>query len=382
MVSCNLDATQGIDFLMQYDYVVIGGGFFGARVAIELAMARKKVLLLERESALMQRASYSNQARVHGGYHYPRNLLTALRSRVNLPVFSEEYRDCIDDSFENYYAIASNFSKVSADQFRLFCERIKAPVRPAASSIKQLFNSDLIDDVVCVEEYAFDADKIRAQLVNQLGTADVQVQTKAKALSVSEGNHGLKVLYRSAGNEHQAEATQVLNCSYSSINDFNRTSGLPEVPLKHEVAEVALIEPPDELARKGVTVMDGPFFSTMPFPARRRHSLTHVRYTPHTEWQDGVADATVTDPHAYLKNLKLESAVRKMLADAKRYLPCMANARYIESLYEIKTVLPKSEGDDSRPILFKKDHGLPGFTCIMGAKLDNIYDVFKELSRA
>jgi hypothetical protein len=158
----------------------------------------------------------------------------------------------------------------------------------------------------------------------------------------------------------------------------NRNSGLPELPLKHEVAEITLVEPPEELAERGVTLMCGPFFSIMPFPARGLHSFTHVRYTPHTEWRD---DGSGRDPYDYLHGLELTTAFPKMLADAKRYLPCLERARHVDSLYEIKTVLPQSESDDSRPILYKQDHRLKGYTCIMGGKLDNIYDVLKELAR-
>ena len=38
-------------------------------------------------------------------------------------------------------------------------------------------------------------------------------------------------------------------------------------------------------------------------------------------------------------------------------------------------MLPISEVDDSRPILCRFDHGLEGFHCIMGGKIDNVYDV-------
>ena len=68
-----------------------------------------------------------------------------------------------------------------------------------------------------------------------------------------------------------------------------------------------------------------------------------------------------------------------MIRDAKRYLPVAGDSTYRQSMWEIKTVLPQSEGDDSRPILYRADHGLPGYACIMGGKLDNIYDVLKEL---
>tara|TARA_B110000211_G_scaffold233340_1_gene299304 strand:+ start:632 stop:865 length:234 start_codon:yes stop_codon:yes gene_type:complete len=61
-----------------------------------------EVILSEKEEDFMQRASYVNQARVHNGYHYPRSILTALRSRASLPRFYEEFHSCIDDTFDKY----------------------------------------------------------------------------------------------------------------------------------------------------------------------------------------------------------------------------------------------------------------------------------------
>lgn len=347
---------------------------------MELARQDYQVTILERETRLMRRASYTNQARVHGGYHYPRSLLTALRSRVNLPTFYDEYRDCVDTSFEKYYAIARQFSKVSHQQFGLFCERIEAPIKPAPERVVKLFDDRLIEAVFTVEEYAFNADAIADKLERQLAQAGVNVELGAEVLAVGRAGGGLSVKYEKVARQHELAVAKVFNCTYARINEINRRSGLPELPLKHEIAEIALIEPPKELADKGVTVMCGPFFSTMPFPARGLHSLTHVRYTPHTEWHEAKSDSETRDSYEYLAGLKLESAYPKMLADSKRYLPVLAKATYVDSLYEVKTVLPQSEGDDSRPILYKPDHGgLAGYTCIMGGKLDNIYDVLKEL---
>ncbi|QQR52786.1 FAD-binding oxidoreductase [bacterium] len=365
---------------MKSAVVVVGGGFFGARVALEFARAGHEVTLLEREAGLMKRASYANQARVHGGYHYPRSLLTALRSRVNLPAFYDEYRDCIDTSFEKYYVIARQFSKVSYQQFGLFCQRIEAPVRPAPDRVTKLFNDDLVEAVYTVEEYAFNATAIAERLTKQLTDVGVRIETRAEVLAVGPAAGGLVVRFQQHGQERELTAQRVFNCTYARINEINRRSGVAELPLKHEIAEIVLIEPPAELADKGVTVMCGPFFSTMPFPARGLHSLTHVRYTPHTEWHEAKPDSITRDSYDYLDSLSLPSAYPKMLADAQRYLPSLADSKYVESLFEVKTVLPQSEGDDSRPILYKPDHGgLTGYTCIMGGKLDNIYDVLKEL---
>jgi len=49
----------------------------------------------------------------------------------------------------------------------------------------------------------------------------------------------------------------------------------------------------------------------------------------------------------------------------------------VDSLWEIKTVLPKSEVDDSRPVLYRENCGLPGITSLLGAKIDNIFDVLE-----
>ena len=47
--------------------IVIGGGFYGAAIAIYLRVQRglSRVVLIEREKELLSHASYVNQARVH-----------------------------------------------------------------------------------------------------------------------------------------------------------------------------------------------------------------------------------------------------------------------------------------------------------------------------
>jgi hypothetical protein len=124
--------------------------------------------------------------------------------------------------------------------------------------------------------------------------------------------------------------------------------------------------------------MCGPFFSVMPFPARGMHSLSHVRYTPHFSWHERTE---VRAPPRWHKQFAPASAFDRMVRDAERYVPCLRNSRYCESLWEVKTVLPASEVDDSRPILFRLHHGLPNFVCLMGGKIDNVYDVLNELDQ-
>ena len=127
-----------------YGAVVIGGGFYGARLALTLRRRGLRVLLVEREATLLARASTRNQARVHNGYHYPRSILTSLRSRLNYRRFLDEYRDCVHAA-THYYAVARGMSKVSAGQFVEFCKRIEAPLAQAPPRVTKLFDASRID---------------------------------------------------------------------------------------------------------------------------------------------------------------------------------------------------------------------------------------------
>ncbi len=72
--------------------------------------------------------------------------------------------------------------------------------------------------------------------------------------------------------------------------------------------------------------------------------------------------------------------VDRMVKDVSCYLPAVLDAKYVDSLFEVKTVLAKNESDDGRPILFEKHPELPGCYSVLSGKIDNIYDVLEKLN--
>ncbi len=342
---------------MRVDAVVIGGGFFGCQIALELRrIGIKRIILCEREPGLFLRASYANQARVHNGYHYPRSLRTALSSRKHFERFVDEYRSAISFDAENIYAIAGN-SRVNATQFSSFCSKIGAPCREAPQRLRRLFDEDLIEQVFLTREFTFNAVTLAAQCTNDLSAAkiDVRLSTAAHIARIEKS-------YVTVSTARETlESGLVLNCTYSDI-DAAGISLLSQ--LKREVAELVLIRPPQEMAGVGVTVMDGPYFSMMPFPAEKLHSLSHVRYTPHEAWTGSKRPA--------INGLRSNAPL--MIRDAMRYLPCLQNAVTVRSIFEIKTTLARNEDDDGRPVLFEVSPESPRVVTILGSKLDNIYD--------
>lgn len=361
------------------DALIVGGGFYGSLIADYLVRERglARVVLLERENDLMCRASYNNQARVHNGYHYPRSFTTAYRSRVNLPQFVREWQHAVDSRFTKLYAIARRHSKVTSAQFQRFCESIGASCQRAEPEHVNLFDKRLIEAVYLTEEFAFDADRIRQVARERLHRAGVQVMLghDVVAFESIEGGIAANALRLSDGSLLQVRATWVFNCTYAGLNRATGPQGPSMTPLKHEITEMPLVAVPEELQRIGVTVMDGPFFSLMPFPARQLHTLSHVRYTPHLHWRD---DA-LRDPYQELAAYSRDSHFNWMIRDVARYMPSIANSVQRDSLFEVKTVLVRNEGDDGRPILFEEHAGLPGFYSVLGGKLDNIYEALAFL---
>ncbi|MGF1619189.1 MAG: NAD(P)/FAD-dependent oxidoreductase [Rhodomicrobiaceae bacterium] len=365
---------------MDYSYVIVGGGIFGCHAALRLAESRPeaRIAIIEREAGLLARASYNNQARVHNGYHYPRSILTGLRSRVNAPHFLKEFGDTVIDDFDQYYAIARRRSNVTPAQFETFCQQIGAPLAPAPEPVRALFNDDLVEAVYRVSEPVFDAAKLRARLEERLHSAGITVHSETEARQITlEGQNAapqiaVEIANLRSGRRQTLRCGALLNCTYSRLNELLRRSGLQTIRLRHEMTEMALVELPPALRKFSVTVMCGPFFSLMPFPDRGLATLSHVSYTPHYGWTEEPGTEPVRPGEPAFPPA---SRFDRMRRDAMRYLPALKDASYRDSIWEIKTILPQSDANDSRPILFKRDPSAPNIVSLLGGKIDNIYDL-------
>lgn len=359
----------------KFDVVIIGGGFFGCALSLLFRSITHRILVIERGSELMTRASAVNQARVHSGLHYPRNFATAYRSLKNFPVFIETFQNCVQDDFEMLYAISKRNSHIRANRFESTFQLMNAPIRTADASQSALFDSDTIEAVFTCPEYAFNWIKLRQHLQSRMVENGITIQLETEAHRVAQTQGDLLELELSNGSSITAET--VFNITYAQLNMLLRNSGLNLYPLKHELVEIALVTPPPDLANLAVTVMDGPFFSLMPFPAEAVYSLSHVRYSPHAAWID---TPTGTSAYATAARLRRQSRWRHMVNDAARYMPCIKNTKWVRSLFEVKTVLIRNEFDDGRPILMEEHEQMPGLFSVLGGKIDNIFDLFEYLT--
>jgi hypothetical protein len=222
--------------------------------------------------------------------------------------------------------------------------------------------------VFLVEEHVFDARRLALLMERDIKDAHVDVLLGTRVTGIGSTDKCLNVW---CDGGVTVLARSVFNCTYSGLGQL----GCLQTELKHEIAELALVRVPDELSQLSVTVMDGPFFSFIPFPSRRAHTLSHVRYTPHMSW----IDRPGTDPYQKLREYGRETRFEHMIRDISRYVPSMRETQYLDSLFEVKTVLAKNESNDGRPILFERHPTLPNTYSILGSKIDNIYDILERL---
>jgi glycine/D-amino acid oxidase-like deaminating enzyme len=356
-----------------FDFAIVGAGFFGARLALLLAREGLRVALLERHATICSRASWNNQARIHNGYHYPRSLSTARGSHKHYDQFIREMSDCAF-SFDHVYAIARDHSATNASQFLQFCRLLDLEVRNTGSAVKALLNPDLVEDAFCVREAAFDCTAVRNKLMRSiLEEPRITLKTHEHCQRIEAEGSTVAV----AGSSRRWRARGVFIVAYAGINSILRASGLELLDLKAELAEVCLVKVPTILQNRGFTFMDGPFFSLMPFPAERAHSLTHVRYTPKLSWD---LRARPADPYQIADAGGEASRFAYMRADARRFVPAVAGTTYIRSLFEVKAIPSRNEADDGRPILLRRHCSDPPVVSVLGSKFDSVFELEKAVS--
>lgn len=353
-------------------FVVIGGGFYGICIALYLRSLSSHVVLLEKETELFTQASYINQARVHAGFHYPRSFATAKRSTALNRNFISDFAPAIKSDFQMLYAIARRQSKTTPARFLQMFRQLGADIRPASPAERSHFDPFFIEDVFACAESAFDARKLHQMMAERLDMAKIEVRTGAEVAEVRRRKSGLMKLHLSGG--EALEGDIVFNATYARLNHIMLPDPVERLPIKNELTEIVLVDPGPELAGLAITVMDGPFFSLMPFPPGDCYSLTHVRYTPQTAWSYGAGPMPVQPTL-----VKPRSRWLHMVRDSAQYMPALADIRHKGSLFVTKAVLEKNEIDDGRPIFVHEHRSLPGFYSVLGGKIDNIYDLFSVL---
>lgn len=369
-----------------YDFVVIGGGLFGAYAALYLSRQGLKVALVEKEARLFTKASLVNQARLHGGYHYPRSVATARMSDDNKARFTEEHLPFIHFAFEQYYALDRYGSLTDAKQFQRFCDYIKIPCQRVKKHPTISFRR--LEALFLTQEYTFDPVLIGRYYQEQLeeqNLVDLKLGTFVQGVTIKGQRWQLDY---QQGEERKGciLADQVLNSTYAASNAINELFGLEKIDLMHEISEMVLLSAP-ALKDLGLTVMDGQFASLMPYGKSGLLSLSSVAYTHHkVSYQDQPTFSCQANNEDCSPNLlancnycqaQPDSNKHKMVQQIRQYFKSEVDFHYFCSLFTIKSKLRANTIDDGRPTEIRVLHKNPTFYCIFAGKINSIYEFEK-----
>lgn len=371
----------------QTDRLIIGAGLYGLYAALFCANRGDTVTVLECDSAPFQRATYINQARVHMGYHYPRSLSTAIKSCGYFERFNEDYGFCVHSAFEQVYATSSRFSWTDAEQFRKFCS--DANIRCDDVTPSKYFRDSMCDGTFVTTEYTYDAQILREYFIRELAHhSEVTIQYKTHIQKVDQKGKLFEVHLEDG---RCFSSGFLLNATYASVNQIHRLLGYEPFRIKYELCEIILCSVSDALKDVGITVMDGPFFSIMPFGQTGYHSLTSVTFTPHIVSYDSIPTFPCQSncdgfcSPARLGNCndcpkKPESAWSYMSSLARKYLKEQYGFQYETSLFSMKPILKSSEIDDSRPTVIRQYSSYPTFVSVLSGKINTVYDLNEVLT--
>lgn len=368
---------------MTYDKIIIGAGLYGLYSALYCARKGQNVLVLEYDDAPFKRATYINQARVHMGYHYPRSFSTAIKSAGYFSRFNEDYGFSVYSKFDQVYATSAEYSWTAANEFKEFCQNAK--IKCEEIPVSTYFNEGACDGAFLTEEYTYDAMILRDYFVHELKSfSNVEIKYSQRIMAIERGADTYEIVTA----DSSYITGFVLNATYGSVNQIIEMAGYEPFDIKYELCEIILCNVNERLKGAGITVMDGPFFSIMPFGKTGYHSLTTVTRTPHVtsydslptfDCQDGVFCSKEQLGNCNDCKNKPATAWNYMSQIAKKYMKPEYEFSYDKSLFSMKPILKASEIDDSRPTVIRCFSKKPYFVSVLSGKINTVYDLDEYL---
>lgn len=372
---------------MKYDKIIIGAGLYGLYAADFCGNMGQHVLVLECDNAAFCRATYINQARVHQGYHYPRSISTAMKSAGYFERFNRDYAFCINRKFNQIYATSSDYSWSNGEQFKKFCGAAGIPCEELKAD--NFFKEGMCDGAFLTREYTYDAMLLKQYFLNRIeALRNVEIIYGAELKSIIR----LQDVYELELDNGKIYHTGfLLNSTYASTNQILDMIGFDKFKIKYELCEIILCDVNSNLKKYGFTVMDGPFFSIMPFGKTGFHSLTSVTFTPHSTCYGPLPEFECQKKsEGFCSPLKLgncngcaakpETAFPYMAALARKYLREDYEFTYRSSLFSMKPILVSSEIDDSRPTVIRTYSKNPTCVGVLSGKINTVYDLDEVLA--
>ena len=181
---------------------IIGGGWVGCHLANKLRDVHK-VTIFEKNAKLFQESSYSNQNRLHRGYHYARNSKTRELCEKTFTRFTNDYSFMVEPVHNNAYAVPNESVLDYGTYKKIFYDYHFSEVD---------FGLDNLKDIILVDERYINFEKANEYFNFKLNDIVINTEvTNAEAL--------------------KEDFDLVINCTNNHIRDPKCTDAFYEIAL-------------------------------------------------------------------------------------------------------------------------------------------------------
>lgn len=354
---------------------IIGGGIFGATIALSLSEAGFDVDLFERQGELIRGASLNNQNRLHLGFHYPRDIETGRQCIRGFVEFQQAFPSCINGSFVNAYLISNSNSLTSLDDYFEFCDQLGVEYAPLDLDTFPVELRNVSGGVLC-REVVYDAAELRRTVLHRLYDSGVSVHLYHELQEILNKGPLLHLKFK---NRPDYKFDAVVNATYANINRFTEMLGHEVQENQYEYTAVPVVELafPQSL---GVTVMDGQFVTVLPYGHSGRYLLYHVKHSVVERITGKHLPASwLNKATAPLANVDKPCLFERMRYEAEAFVPALRDAVVVDHLEGPRMVLARSDATDARPSIINAVQD--NYLTVFSGKIDHCLWVARDVTR-
>jgi hypothetical protein len=339
---------------------VVGAGIFGICTALILDENGFSVDLFEKYDDILKGASTGNQLRSHRGYHYPRSPETIQSCQRSTPVFEKKFAEAIITRTENLYAVASQDSRVSPEEYLHILDDNSLPYNIVQPTF---FAPGKVSLTVTVKEHLIDIQVLKRIFLERLQKSGVRVHLNSPVTD--------RIL---------DEYDFVVVAAYTLINDFFSAHPECQSEYQFELCEKPVVRLPKEFRDISLVVVDGPFFCLDPLGDTGLHLAGNVEYAIHTR-SVGKSPQIPEHIRPYLDRGIVtnfpETKVRYFIEAIREFIPSLDTIEHVGSLITVRTVLPNVDRTDERPTIVRKVH--PKAATIFSGKIGSCVSAAEEI---
>ena len=346
---------------------VIGGGIFGLTIALHLSKYCKSIKVFESNSNILNGATKFNHNRHHFGFHYPRSIDTARQCLDAIKDFNRYYKDTIDYSFQNYYAISKRNSKIDYSFFEKFCNKVGLNFREIQTP-NYLFNESKISKCYLVKEGVYNFDKIKSIILKRLrDKRNIRVIKNSSIKSFVDIDKNIMLRKNNRMTEEKFDL--IINATYSNLNNhiYHMKNKLL---MEYNLQEMCKLKIHGK--RFGSTVLDGEFPSILPVAGSKNEYLfAHVKFS------QLIKKVSKKMPNEIL-NKKYISNLNKTFNESKKYLNVLNKSKIIGNFKVIRSVNVDSQKDSRKSEIIQHKNG--NFSIFSG-KIITVENLAKKITK-